>query len=70
MPNNQYRIAIVRNKLGIVHLRLLPPRGGEIIMSGELLSDERGARRTAENIQKSVGSRGLRIVDVWEGPKE
>lgn len=66
---NQYRLEIVTNRLGVAWLRLKAPRGAEIIMAGELRSDLRGATITAENIAKSVEARGLRIVEVYEGPR-
>lgn len=33
MSKNLYRLEVVSNRLGIVHLRLKPPRGSEIILS-------------------------------------
>jgi hypothetical protein len=68
MSKNLYRLEVVSNRLGIVHLRLKPPRGSEIILSGELLDSVSGARRTAESLAKGL-ARGVRIVDVWEGPR-
>lgn len=65
---NQYRLEIVHNRLGIVHLRLKPPRGGEIILSGELLGSLSSARRTADRIANGA-LRGFRVVEVFEGPK-
>ena len=67
-PKNQYRLVVVTNRLGIAHLRLLPPRGGEIIMAGELLDSKAGAMRTARHIAKAA-ERGFKIVEQWEGPK-
>jgi hypothetical protein len=66
---NQYRLQIVTNRLGVVHLRLLPPRGSEIIMAGEQLYNEAGAQRTANHIA-AAAERGFKIVHVFEGPKD
>lgn len=67
-PRNQYRLEVVTNRLGIVHLRLKPPRGGEIILSGELLGDHDSATRTAERIAEGA-KRGFKVVQIHEGPK-
>lgn len=66
---NQYRLEICTNRLGLVWLRLKPPRGGEIILSGEMLSSKSGARRTANRMSQGL-ARGVKVIEVFEGPKD
>lgn len=65
----QYKLEIVRSTpITVPHLRLKPPRGGEIILSGEQLVNMAGARRTAKHLAEAA-RRGFRIVEVIEAPK-
>ena len=66
---NQYRLEICTNRLGVVWLRLKPPRGGEIIMSGEMLGSKPSARRTADRMAQGL-TRGIKVIEVFEGPKD
>ena len=65
----QYRLEIVRSTpITVPHLRLKPPRGKEIILAGEQLTNMAGARRTAKHLAEAA-RRGFRIVEVIENPK-